>query len=338
MSNESAIKKQVEFYFSDSNFRKDTFLKAAADSDPEGFVPISVLLTFNKLRNLTTDEAAVANAIANSNVITLDEDRTRVRRLNPLPEDDTSKPKTLYVKGFPVEEPIVTIDEITEIFSVYGDIAIVRLRRDETKKFKGSCFIEFVDKEGMLAAIAAANVEGKEGVQISYKGTPFLCVLSLENWLGNRAAKRSRKKQERRTVDDNNNSSTSVGDKRKREETDYTSGLIVKLSDIPSDSSLFQLKEALKEVANVKFVDFKPGDNFAFVRLASTEDTDKLLKAAETDLSIGKVTGILLVDDEEVEYWKKITDNSKAKGKRGGKGGRVGGRGGRGRGNKRGRY
>ena len=55
-----AIRKQVEFYFSDSNYRKDTFLKAAAESDPDGFVAISVLLTFNRLKSLTTDVAVVA--------------------------------------------------------------------------------------------------------------------------------------------------------------------------------------------------------------------------------------------------------------------------------------
>ena len=29
------IKKQVEFYFSEANFRKDAFLKAASETDPE---------------------------------------------------------------------------------------------------------------------------------------------------------------------------------------------------------------------------------------------------------------------------------------------------------------
>lgn len=47
------IKKQVEFYFSDSNFRKDKFLREKANADPDGFVPITVLLTFNRLKSLT---------------------------------------------------------------------------------------------------------------------------------------------------------------------------------------------------------------------------------------------------------------------------------------------
>ena len=39
--------KQLEFYFSDSNFRRDNFLRGKADENEEGFVEIAVLLTFN---------------------------------------------------------------------------------------------------------------------------------------------------------------------------------------------------------------------------------------------------------------------------------------------------
>ncbi len=30
------VKKQVEFYFGDSNFRRDKFLRGKADADPQG--------------------------------------------------------------------------------------------------------------------------------------------------------------------------------------------------------------------------------------------------------------------------------------------------------------
>lgn len=79
------IKKQVEFYFSDSNFRKDTFLRTAADSDPEGFVPIKILLTFNKLKALTTVEEDVAAAIEGSSTVVLNDSRDKIRRASPLP-------------------------------------------------------------------------------------------------------------------------------------------------------------------------------------------------------------------------------------------------------------
>ena len=33
---QAKIKSQVEFYFGDSNFRRDKFLRAKADADPQG--------------------------------------------------------------------------------------------------------------------------------------------------------------------------------------------------------------------------------------------------------------------------------------------------------------
>jgi hypothetical protein len=58
-----------QFYFSDSNSRKDTFLRAASETDPEGLVPIATLLIFNKLKALTSDAAIVASAAKESEVV-----------------------------------------------------------------------------------------------------------------------------------------------------------------------------------------------------------------------------------------------------------------------------
>lgn len=63
---DAKIVKQVEFYFSDSNIVKDKFLMEATKKNPEGFVPIETLLTFNRLKTLTTDKQVVANALKKS--------------------------------------------------------------------------------------------------------------------------------------------------------------------------------------------------------------------------------------------------------------------------------
>ncbi len=43
-----------------SNLRRDKFLQAEQAKQPEGYVSLKTLLTFNKLKALTTDAAAVA--------------------------------------------------------------------------------------------------------------------------------------------------------------------------------------------------------------------------------------------------------------------------------------
>lgn len=45
---ESSFKQLLEFYFSDSNLCKDAFLRTQIESNEEGWIPVDLLLTFNK--------------------------------------------------------------------------------------------------------------------------------------------------------------------------------------------------------------------------------------------------------------------------------------------------
>ena len=104
------IKDQVEFYFSESNLRKDKFLQTKIKADKEGWVGIDVLLTFNKLKSLTTEAKVVVDALKGSDLCEVNDDGDKLRRSADLPPDDTSKERTLYVKGYPVDDADVTID------------------------------------------------------------------------------------------------------------------------------------------------------------------------------------------------------------------------------------
>lgn len=72
---------QVEFYFSDSNFRHDKFLRLKASEDSEGYVPLSVLLTFNRLKALGATQADVADALEDSMTLEVDSNKAAVRRV-----------------------------------------------------------------------------------------------------------------------------------------------------------------------------------------------------------------------------------------------------------------
>ena len=45
---ETSLKQLLEFYFSDSNLCKDAFLRTQIESNEEGWIPVELLLTFNK--------------------------------------------------------------------------------------------------------------------------------------------------------------------------------------------------------------------------------------------------------------------------------------------------
>jgi hypothetical protein len=48
---EQVIKYQIEYYFGDKNYFKDSFLQAfKTDGNPEGYVPIVELLRFSKMK------------------------------------------------------------------------------------------------------------------------------------------------------------------------------------------------------------------------------------------------------------------------------------------------
>ena len=55
------IKRQIEYYFSDSNYDNDSFLKSQADEN--GYIPIDVIMAFNKIKMITTDKDLFTKAL-----------------------------------------------------------------------------------------------------------------------------------------------------------------------------------------------------------------------------------------------------------------------------------
>lgn len=328
MSNAAAIKKQIEFYFSDSNFRKDLFLRTAAEKDADGFVPISILLTFNRLKALSTDPAVIASALEGSETVVVSECKTKLRRANPLPEDDDSKARTLYAKGFPLGDAI-TIESIQELFSQFGNVLMVRLRRDVDKKFKGSVLVEFKTPDEMKKAVEESNKDGK--VVLKYNDNELVNVCSYEDWIA------SKKSQGKKSTESAEKKPNQVEEKK---EDNYTKNVILAISNVPAGCTVMQLKDALKAVATVRYVEYNDGDEKAFARAADETDAKTMLDAiAEKKIVVdgkpAELEASLLQGEEEKEYWSKIIEASGKGGKKR-SGGRGGGRGGRG--NKRRRY
>jgi lupus La protein len=335
------IKKQIEFYFSDSNFRRDKFLQELANKHELGFVGIDVLLTFNKLKSMTEKVEDVASAVEDSDIVVVSEDGTSLRRANPLPEDDDTRERSLYAKGFPVDDPDVTIDSMENLFNEYGTVKLIKFRKDfSTKKFKGGVFVEYSSVDEMKGAVAKmlGGGDNKDEVTFEYKGNKLLCVLPMVEWWEKHIAKQKRKKEAKKI---------GSNDKKKRslEDTtpDFTAGCIVKVSGLPTEGcSLDNLRILFKEYGDLKFIEWNEGDVTAVCRYANSESATtalSTLEKAECKLNETVLEGKLIEGDEETEYWKRYAESSKeaAKRQKTQKSGRGGGRGrgGRGRGGKR---
>ncbi|KAF1811857.1 hypothetical protein P152DRAFT_459334 [Eremomyces bilateralis CBS 781.70] len=159
------IRKQVEFYFSDSNLPMDNFLFGQVGGSENKPVAIKVVHSFKRMRRFQPFSAVVA-ALKDSEILEVTENE-EIRRKVPLSTnasevsrdliktfDDKSAPRSVYAKGFG-EETEKTQLEIERFFEPYGPVRSVRLRRTyPTRQFKGSVFVEFNNEETQKAFLA----------------------------------------------------------------------------------------------------------------------------------------------------------------------------------------
>ncbi|XP_051773037.1 la-related protein 7 [Ctenopharyngodon idella] len=150
------VKKQVDFWFSDVNLHKDKFLKNMIEQSRDGYIDISVLTSFNRMKKLTTDVKLIARALANSTIVEVNLEGTHVRRKDPLggtPKDVDSR--TVYVELLP---KTVTHVWLERVFSKCGNVVYVSIPRyKSTGDPKGFAFVEFETEEQAQKAIEMLN-------------------------------------------------------------------------------------------------------------------------------------------------------------------------------------
>ena len=98
------IVQQVEFYFSDANITKDKFLLKHVKRNKEGFVSLKLISSFKRVKHLTKDWRQVAVAIEKkSKRLEVNDLKTKVRRLDALPEyDETTPSRTVVALNLPI--------------------------------------------------------------------------------------------------------------------------------------------------------------------------------------------------------------------------------------------
>ncbi|XP_008479960.1 la-related protein 6, partial [Diaphorina citri] len=119
---------QVEFYFSDENIVKDAFLLKHVKRNKEGFVSLKLISSFKRVKHLSKDWRVVAFALAKSEKLQINEQGTKIRRVDPLPAyDQTTPSRTIVAINIPPES--ATIELVAEMFKPCGEIALIRLLR-----------------------------------------------------------------------------------------------------------------------------------------------------------------------------------------------------------------
>jgi len=101
------VKKQIEYYFSEENLEKDFYLRRKMDS--EGFLPVRLISSFHRVKNMTQDYGLVLTAIRKSSELELREDMSCVRTVkNPTkwPILDTVGPPLQGASAPPMMMPL----------------------------------------------------------------------------------------------------------------------------------------------------------------------------------------------------------------------------------------
>jgi lupus La protein len=151
------IRRQVDFYFSDSNLPTDAYLLKLTGGHENNPVPLKEIHKFKRMQHFQPF-SAVVEAVKGSESLNLSETNeiTRKTPLDPKFTDDIrqnrtlmhsdSMPRSIYAKGFG-EETENSQPEIEAFFAPFGEIRSVRLRRQADNLFKGSVFVEFADEQ-----------------------------------------------------------------------------------------------------------------------------------------------------------------------------------------------
>lgn len=97
------IMNQIEYYFSNENLVKDTFLRQ--NMDDQGWVPIKLIAGFKKVLNLTDNILLILNAVQASTVVEVQNDKIRKRNewmkwiMPPGPFSPVSSPQARAKSG-----------------------------------------------------------------------------------------------------------------------------------------------------------------------------------------------------------------------------------------------
>eukprot|EP00906_Rhabdomonas_costata_P036572 RCo051295 len=122
----SDIQRQLEFYFSDASLGKDRFLQDILQQN-QGGAPVVTLLTFNKLRRLTTDPTLVVQAAERSSELLvqpgdLPPEHRLIARRQPFVERGAkySTERTIYVEVVPPDSTHDSLKEVCAVLSAGG--------------------------------------------------------------------------------------------------------------------------------------------------------------------------------------------------------------------------
>ncbi|EPZ31263.1 hypothetical protein O9G_000908 [Rozella allomycis CSF55] len=282
------IKEQLEFYFSDANMSKNRFIIDKMEEN-NGWLPVEILLTFNKLKSMECTPSHIRNAVLLSNLLELNPEGTCIRRIIPF-QRINSDDRTIYIEPLPCN---VTHEDLHEYFKPLK-VAFAAVPKQESGKVRGYGFIEFNDPDTMEQGISLwKENRDNEGHKLhiwSQRNKEYKELLHLM--------------KEIKKCDRNNKHESKLGWSQPK-------GTICQVLDITPNIVYSDLKQFIQKYGQVAFLDYFNGRPFAFVRFKNVQEmlnaTDKINKLEEKPFrKLAKLHPL-----EEYQYRKNVTPREK---------------------------
>ncbi|KAM7486438.1 hypothetical protein LguiA_002447 [Lonicera macranthoides] len=140
---------QVEYYFSDVNLATTDHLMRFINKDPEGYVPISVVASFKKIKTLISSNSQLAAILRNSAKLVVSEDGKKVRRQLPLTESDMEElqSRIIVAENLPEDH---CYQNLMKIFSSVGSVKTIRTCQPQASNGGASSASRTAKADGML--------------------------------------------------------------------------------------------------------------------------------------------------------------------------------------------
>ncbi|KAM8911276.1 LOW QUALITY PROTEIN: la-related protein 7-like [Lycaon pictus] len=316
------IAKQVDFWFGDANLHKDRFLREQIEKSGDGYVDISLLVSFNKMKKLTTDGKLIARALKSSSVVELDLEGTRIRRKKPLGERPKDEDEwTVYVELLPKN---VNHSWIERVFGKCGNVVYISIPHyKSTGDPKGSAFVEFETKEQAAKAIEFLNNPPEEAPRkpgvfpktVKNKPIPVLRVSEEKKKKG-----RMKKEDSIQTKELNTDTDKESVAKMKRLRT-TSEGSEVEITEPQKPPSKKKKKRERQEVSSLPIVRTGKRKRSISEEAESPTPRSKVKKVTQKDikkedLEVSKENKDLEVSTEEEKDTGDVKDGSLLKAKR----------------------
>ncbi|XP_038888029.1 la-related protein 6B [Benincasa hispida] len=139
---------QVEYYFSDLNLATTDHLMRFINKDPDGYVPISVVASFKKIKALINSHSQLANILRNSSKLMVSEDGKKVKRKQPLSESDMEELQSRIVIAENLPEDHCH-QNLMKIFSAAGSVKNIRTCQPQISDSGASSTSKSAKADGM---------------------------------------------------------------------------------------------------------------------------------------------------------------------------------------------